>query len=110
MEAETVPVSFVATNARAVDSKALFALVDVEMQVAGVAFSISASKPGVSLMATPPFGFRLSRMPMALGKRLSKCRTRSAALSLPPCLPSSWTRASPNGASSHLRMLLRTKL
>ncbi len=40
IETETVSVSFVVTNARSVDSKALFALVDVEMQITGVSFSI----------------------------------------------------------------------
>ena len=37
-ECETV--SFTVTNARAVDSKTLFALVDVEMRIAEVAFEI----------------------------------------------------------------------
>jgi stage V sporulation protein G len=40
VDAETVSVSFVVMNARPIESKALFALVDVEMQIAGVTFSI----------------------------------------------------------------------
>lgn len=39
-EVETVPLTFAVSNARAVDSKILFALVDVEVQIAGVAFDI----------------------------------------------------------------------
>ncbi len=38
--AETVTVTFTVRNARPVDSKTLFALVDVEVQIAGVAFDI----------------------------------------------------------------------
>jgi stage V sporulation protein G len=40
VEAETVAMSFVVTNARPVDSRTLFALVDVEMRIAGVTFGI----------------------------------------------------------------------
>jgi stage V sporulation protein G len=39
-EADTIPITFTVTNARPVDSKSVFALVDVEMQIAGVAFDI----------------------------------------------------------------------
>ena len=37
---DTALVTFSVTNARAINSKVLFALVDVEMQIAGVCFSI----------------------------------------------------------------------
>jgi stage V sporulation protein G len=38
--AETVTITFIVRNARPVDSKTLFALVDVEVQIAGIAFDI----------------------------------------------------------------------
>jgi len=37
---DTVPVTFTVSNARPVISKAIFALVDVEVQIAGVCFDI----------------------------------------------------------------------
>jgi stage V sporulation protein G len=37
---DTALVTFSVTNARAINSRVLFALVDVEMQIAGVSFSI----------------------------------------------------------------------
>jgi len=39
-DADTVSVTFTVSNARRIDSKILFALVDVEVQIAGVAFDI----------------------------------------------------------------------
>ena len=40
LEAETVAVNFTVSNTRSVDSKTLFALVDVEVAIAGIAFEI----------------------------------------------------------------------
>lgn len=37
---DTERVSFTVLNARAISSKSIFALVDIEMQIAGVSFSI----------------------------------------------------------------------
>jgi len=39
-ELETVAMNFTVSNARPVDSKTLFALVDVEVAIAGIAFEI----------------------------------------------------------------------
>jgi len=39
-ESESALVMFTVTNARAISGKSLFALVDVEMQIAGVCFAI----------------------------------------------------------------------
>ena len=40
LQAETVTVNFAVSNARSIDSKTLFALVDVEVTIAGIAFEI----------------------------------------------------------------------
>jgi len=53
-EPDTALVTFTVVNARAVTSKSLFALVDVEMQIAGVGFAIL----GVQARTAPNCGFR----------------------------------------------------
>ena len=55
-EADTVSVTFTVSNARPVDSKVLFALVDVEVQIAGVAFDIM----GVQARRLPEGGTSVS--------------------------------------------------
>jgi stage V sporulation protein G len=55
-EPDTVPLTFTVTNARPVRSKALFAMVDVEVQIAGVAFEIM----GVQARRLPEGGTSIS--------------------------------------------------
>jgi stage V sporulation protein G len=58
-EAETAVVTFVVTNPRRIDSRRLFALVDVEMEIAGVSFvilGVQARKvPGGTSVHLPTF-------------------------------------------------------
>jgi stage V sporulation protein G len=58
-EAETAVVRFVVTNPRRIDSRRLFALVDVEMAIAGVSFVIVGVQarrvPGGTSVHLPTF-------------------------------------------------------
>jgi hypothetical protein len=75
--AETVSVPFIVSNARPVDSKVLFALVDLGVQIAGVRSTSWAFKHGGCPKAVlPPSASLPSRTRVAPGGQLYDCRTR----------------------------------
>jgi hypothetical protein len=90
---DTVAVNFTVSNPRAVNSKTLFALVDVEIDIAGVCWRSSASRPGVSRMAGPLSDCRLIRTRPVYGGQQSLYRLKRT----PPLLMRSWPSCSKKG-------------
>ena len=55
---QTEQVTFTIANLRALEARDLFALLDVEMRVAGLSFWIMASRDGELAMAAQLYSFR----------------------------------------------------